>query len=146
VRPDSSLADFADWCRRHARCFADIDPWMEELVRHDVVVGARYHGTALGLQAGVPALCLTIDVRTAELCASSGLPCLPVEQLGSVDRASLRRHIRERFDPRAFTANRAAMAERFMALLRAHGLTPSPHLEPLRLAAALPEPEPALSR
>lgn len=102
--------------------FFDVDAWMEHLRRHDIVVGTRIHGTMLAIQAGVPALCLTHDSRTEELCQTMGLPHLPLDMLpqGSLDADGLLRRLR--FDPDQFDVLRRQLASRYREVLIGSGL------------------------
>lgn len=75
-RPRLSDEEFAYWCRRNMLCFANAESWMKWLRRHDFVVGPRFHGIMLAIQAGVPAGCVAHDSRTMELCQTMGLPVI----------------------------------------------------------------------
>jgi hypothetical protein len=72
--PDLSIEEFKKWSRRYARVFFNISEWMEYLRSTDFVIGARIHGVMLGLQAGVPGLCIAHDSRTREMCETMGVP------------------------------------------------------------------------
>lgn len=73
-RPLLSDEDFAFWCRRNMLCFGNAESWMRWLQRHDFVVGPRFHGIMLAIQAGVPAGCVAHDSRTLELCQTMAIP------------------------------------------------------------------------
>lgn len=53
-----------------------VDPkvWLEELADHDFSYGTRIHGNIAALLAGTPAVVLTHDSRTLELCRYFDLP------------------------------------------------------------------------
>ena len=57
-RPHLTLEEFKTWCRKRVLAFADVDHWMAWTKRYDFVVGPRFHGVMLALQAGVPAGCI----------------------------------------------------------------------------------------
>ncbi len=74
IRPELDVAEFQTWCRRHAYAFFDVPAWLAHLARFDFVVGTRFHGAMLALQAGVPAGVVAHDSRTLEMCTTMGVP------------------------------------------------------------------------
>ena len=54
--------------------FYDLDEWIEHLRGATFSFGTRFHGNMAALHAGVPALWVTHDSRTLELCEHLGLP------------------------------------------------------------------------
>lgn len=116
---------------RNITVFFDVEAWMEDLRRHDLVIGTRIHGTMLAIQAGVPAICITHDSRTEEMCQTMGIPNLPAHSLVDqpVSLASL--WDRLEFDPDAFDQNRARLAKRYVAVLEGAGVTVSRALKNL---------------
>ena len=80
---------------RRSMIVPDVERWMELLKTCDLSVGTRFHGNMVAFQAGVPAVWLTHDARTEEMCEVMGLPALPAsrfdprwspdELLGAVD-------------------------------------------------------------
>lgn len=105
---------------------------MEFLRRFDFVVGTRIHGTVLGLQSGVPALCIATDSRTLELCQTMRVPYIAakdcVERLKLED---LSRLFSDQFDAAEFDANRHALAKAYCAFLEGNGLTVAPDMKKL---------------
>ena len=69
------------WFERNAYSFHESQVWMHFLRHYDAVVGARYHGVAFGVQAGIPGVTLHIDNRTRELSATTGIPSIGVEEV-----------------------------------------------------------------
>jgi len=102
--------------------FFDVDAWMEHLRRHDLVVGMRIHGTMLALQAGVPALCLTHDARTEELCETMAVPHVSMRKLpeGPLTAAVLLQCLD--FDPDGFDQRRRSLGKRYRHVLGGAGL------------------------
>jgi hypothetical protein len=141
VHPQKSPSDFTEWTKEKAFSFFSVPAWMEFLRRFDFVVGTRIHGAILGLQAGIPSLCITHDSRTAELCQTMKIPGVPASAVAggvTVDRlASL-----FEFDPAVFDRNRQHLAAAYAAFLESNGLFPSPQLE--GLAGRRPSEPPAL--
>ena len=74
IAPQRTLDEFKSWCRQYAYACYDARSWMDFLRRFDFVVGTRFHGAMLALQAGVPAACIVHDSRTAEMCSTMGIP------------------------------------------------------------------------
>lgn len=67
------------WFRRNAYAFYDGVAWMDFLAHFDGVAGPRFHGVALGVQAGKPGVVVHIDNRTKELSSTSGIKSVSVE-------------------------------------------------------------------
>lgn len=129
------------WLRRHSAVHVNIASWMAYLRRCDGVLGMRFHGVALGVQAGIPGLVITIDSRTEELAAQAGIPWIAAQQAQQLDREELIERLlwspdlAQRFD-RARAGNAAAMA----AFLQANRLPLAGHLRALLAGMGLPEP------
>lgn len=128
--PSVTNSQFIEWCRSYVRSYFDARSWMLELSRYDVVVGARYHGVALGIQAGVPGMIFEIDSRTSELGESSGIPTVLPSDYDYLNRRTLE-SIWSKFDPDKFDDNRIMQARRFFSFLINNGLEPSDHLKSL---------------
>ena len=77
------------WLRRHGAVHVNTGSWMTYLHRCDGVLGLRFHGVALGVQAGIPGLVIAIDSRTQELSQEAGIPCIPAEQASQLDQDGL---------------------------------------------------------
>lgn len=126
--PELTLDEFKRWSRRHMRAFFDISAWMEYLRGFDFVIGARIHGVMLGLQAGVPSLCIAHDSRTRELCETMKVPFVMARDVvGGISRDDMPRLFQ--FDASEFDRNRAVLAANFGGFLRANRLTPAPWLQ-----------------
>jgi hypothetical protein len=131
----SKALGFADseaclaWFERNAYSFHEPRVWMHFLRHYDAVVGARYHGVALGVQAGIPGATLHIDNRTRELSVTTGIPSIGVEEVEGmsvesiVDAARWNEAQGERFDQNR--KKRAAWMARFITSC---GLQPSARL------------------
>lgn len=130
--PELTPDEFTRWSRKYARAFFDVSAWMEYLRGFDFVVGARIHGVMLGLQAGVPSLCIAHDSRTRELCETMKVPFVMASEVaGGMSRDDLLG--RFRFDADEFDWNRAALARAAKDFLESNGLRPA---EGLRVIAA----------
>lgn len=117
-----------------------LEPWVEDIQKHDLIIGPRFHGPALAVQSEVPGICVAIDSRTEELCASSRVPCLMAEDLtGFMDNCQ--KPAGESlvceglpsvtFDGDAFDRNRRRKAQTYVWFLREHSLKPTDHLKKL---------------
>lgn len=125
--PHYTMDEFKVWCRNYARSFYDVPSWMDSLRRYDLTIGARYHGVALALQAEKMGVTVTIDSRTTELCANTGVPYIPVAEMNfPVTRANLRKNVK--FDAKAYDQHRASQAANYVDFLQANGIKPAPFL------------------
>lgn len=82
-----------DWVARRYRLFRDVKPWFD-FNRESVsaTIGTRFHVNMASLLSGVPAVWVTHDVRTQELCDALALPNVPISEIG---RKPLRQIIEE---------------------------------------------------
>ena len=132
VDRDMSMPDFLLWMRHHAVVFYDALAWMEFLRGFDFVVGTRIHGVMLGIQVGVPGLCIVSDSRTRELCETMDVPhVFARDYLRGLGRDQLYGLFQERFDASRFDANRRRLAASYCTFLHANRLTASAELETL---------------
>ncbi len=74
LSPSSTKEEFERWFKNKSHVFFDVPEWLETIKRFDIVVGARIHGTLIGIQAGIPSLCICTDSRTLELCQIMHIP------------------------------------------------------------------------
>lgn len=121
-----SKREFRAWVERHAVVFGDVPRWLGFLRDFDFVVGTRIHGVVLGLQAGVPALCVTADSRTRELCETMAVPHIYARDFpyADLDGDRLLGLFRSRFDASEFDANRRRLAETYCGFLEENLLVP----------------------
>jgi hypothetical protein len=133
IKPGLDLEDFKLWCRVHATCFIDATSWMEHLRRFDFVVGPRFHGVMLGLQAGVPGGCIAHDSRTFELCSTMGVPVVTHRQvINGISKEQVRGLFK--FDREVFSSNRKAFAKAYIDILSAAGIQTQAYLSGLSRA------------
>lgn len=132
VDREMSIKDFRAWVRRFAAAFYDVPEWIEFLRAFDFVVGTRIHGVVLGLQAGIPALCVVSDSRTRELCETMAVPHVVARAYpGGFGRDELMSLFESRFNGDEFDANRRRLAVAYCALLQENRLVPDPVLREL---------------
>ena len=144
VRPDMALSSFIDWSIRHGDIFFDVQNWLEHYRRFDFVIGTRIHGTILGLQAGVPSVCIAHDSRTLELCQTLKVPYVLAHDVkNGIELDDLISCFK--FDADAFDRNRRALCRAYVAFLKSNRLRPAKWLVELGQyseAAALPAEAP----
>ena len=81
----------------------------------------------LGLQVGVPGLCIVHDSRTQELCETMKVPFVLASQVQSgVTRKQLTELIQ--FDPVEFDENRVRLAKNYVSFLESNKLQPADYL------------------
>jgi hypothetical protein len=124
ARPDLDLVEFKTWARKYFRVFFNVSEWMEFLRSHDFVVGTRIHGVILGLQAGIPSLCIAHDSRTRELCETMHVPFIMARDvMDGMTHDKLRASFS--FDGASFDENRRTLGRRLDELLRANDIAES---------------------
>lgn len=128
--PHYTLDEFKQWALNYARSYYDVTAWMDELRRHDLLIGPRFHGAQLGIQAERMACTVTIDTRTEEMCRETGVPFLRAADLTfPITRTSLKEVIK--FNGAAYDAHRKMKAGRYIDFLVGAGLQPAPFLKVL---------------
>jgi hypothetical protein len=75
--------------RDRAVWFIDIGHWMQKIKRSDLVIGTRFHGVTMAIQAGIPGCLYTIDSRTEELCKFTGTKYLAASIASDLDEHAL---------------------------------------------------------
>lgn len=78
-----TLNQIQSWIIQSRKCFFNVDDWRKYIKQVDFNIGARFHGNVIGLWEGVPALFLTSDSRTKELCSFFSLPQLDISNFDS---------------------------------------------------------------
>jgi hypothetical protein len=115
-----------DWFRRYSVFFDRADLWMNYMKKFDGVVGARYHGVALAVQAGIPGCVVAIDSRTRELCESTGIKYVTIMATDSMTESDIVELIPwSVHDAEIFDKNRFVKANGFVKFLENNMLTPS---------------------
>ncbi len=127
--PDA--AEFKTWALNHAIAFVHVPAWLEYLRRFDFVIGTRIHGVALGLQAGVPGICVAFDSRTRELCETMAVPHIRARDYAALGRGDLRGAFEARFDADGFDRNRRLLAQSYCEFLDGNGLRVAQHVREL---------------
>jgi hypothetical protein len=110
VRPKLTIAEFTRWMRRYGTTFIDAASWIDAMRKFDFVVGPRFHGVMLAIQAGVPGGVIAHDSRTFELCQTMGIP---VRQHNELQENFSIQDLKSMFpfDADAYDQRRAALAQ-----------------------------------
>lgn len=121
--------ELMSWYRKNASLYVEVGSWMLALKRSDFILGPRYHGVALGLQAGVPGTVIAIDSRTTELCQGTGIKYLNLEDTLTMNAEDI--IIKSKWseeDATIFDERRKIAAIGYIDFLKSNMLEPSNHL------------------
>lgn len=80
IKDKKRLASINAWINDKRKCFFELDEWRRYIREYDFSIGSRFHGNVLALWENVPALFITCDSRTQELCEHFSLPNIDVSQ------------------------------------------------------------------
>lgn len=128
IQPDMPMREFVDWSIRYGNLFSDAQRWLEHYRHFDFVIGTRVHGVILGIQSGIPSMCIIHDSGTLELCETLKIPyILAADVMDGVKRRDL--VPRFNFDAEDFDRNRRAICRRYVQFLWSNGLAPAAWLD-----------------
>jgi hypothetical protein len=131
----SHLGDIKDihrWFKSNSITFADVQNWMHYSRRFSSVIGPRYHGIAIPIQAGVPGKVITIDSRTQELSQATGIPFIPYNTVEFASPKDLSEICRwEQEDADRLNLVRVDNAYKYISFLKENGLKESSQLSNL---------------
>jgi hypothetical protein len=118
--PGEKLQDLS---KHFFRVWFDVPPWLEYLYQNaDFMIGTRIHGCIAAIQAGVPTLCVTPDMRVKELCEILKIPHVSLYdepwRSGSYTWEDIKREFEKQFDPAEFDKNREKIINGFLEFLR----------------------------
>lgn len=130
LKPNLSSDDFIRWARQYLVAFFDAADWMHYLESYDLVIGTRIHGTMVALQAGTPAICITHDSRTKEMCDFMAIPSLSAEDLGKLDSVDQVVDFIN-FDGNAFDNRRRELAGEYVYFFESNEVGVSAYLKSL---------------
>jgi polysaccharide pyruvyl transferase WcaK-like protein len=77
--------DLVAYYRKHGKLFFSIREWFDWIGSYDLSIGTRFHGNIAALLNGVPAIILTHDSRTRELCEFAAIPNEDVSNIDKLD-------------------------------------------------------------
>ncbi|MFG6179147.1 polysaccharide pyruvyl transferase family protein [Halomonas sp. THAF12] len=130
LKPGLSDKEFVGWASEHLVAFFDAADWMDHLKEYDLVIGTRIHGTMAALQAGVPAICVTHDSRTKEMCDFMSIPSLDAGDLLKLDSMDQVVDFVD-FDGSQYDGRRRELAGNYVNFLESNDVNVSPYLKAL---------------
>jgi len=129
VAPNKSMEEFKTWCRKYAYAIYDARAWLDFLRRFDFVVGTRFHGAMLAIQAGVPAAVIAHDSRTREMCETMGIPVRNYSEIKGITANNIRDYFS--FDAEEFRNKRRELLGNYLQLFKSAEIEISPQLSQL---------------
>ncbi len=115
----SQHEEFDRWLTAKRRIFFSTDEWDRFLDGFDFYMGMRFHGGIAAMQRGLPALFVTSDSRTAELCEFFSLPSIT---LGEFDEKMSLSYYMNLAYPDKFLKRLPALKENFREFARENRL------------------------
>lgn len=119
----TSTEQLVGFYRTHGRVFFSIREWFEWIATRDFSIGTRFHGNIAALLNGVPAVILTHDSRTRELCEFAAIPSIDITDVGALDVERI--HAKADFD--TFERNYREIHDMYVRFLEANDV---PHQFP----------------
>lgn len=107
------------WVTKQYRLFRDVKPWFDfnrEFV--GATIGTRFHVNMASMLSGIPAVWVTHDVRTQELCDALSLPNVAIVEVEGKTIPEIMKNVD--FEP--FFRNIEGNFEKFTRFLEASGL------------------------
>jgi hypothetical protein len=112
--------------------FSSVEAWLDFSRTCHITFGMRIHGTMIPLQAGVPAILISHDSRTAGLASHMGVPMFPAEEFGDICHDGPDKMLDSIVQQmEGYDARRATLAGVMVDYLRENALEPHPALEKL---------------
>lgn len=122
-----SKEEIIDWFLTKSQTYISVPQWFYDVSKLEFVVGTRIHGIQAALQAGTPAVCLYIDIRTKELCETMGIPHAPAENFKNDLNIEEIFDIFSKWDYKAFDENRINVAKKLKNIFISNGAMISKH-------------------
>jgi hypothetical protein len=135
IRPHLTRREFTRWCRRHMAAYIDAPSWIAAMTKFDFVVGPRFHGVMMAIQAGVPGGVISHDSRTTEMCETTGIPFVDARSIGGPLRAEDLKTMFP-FDGEAYDRRRCELAESYLTILNDASIGGSEELKALGSAGS----------
>ncbi|MCP9818149.1 polysaccharide pyruvyl transferase family protein [Synechococcus sp. Cruz-9H2] len=127
-----NLVSIRHWMRKNAYSFYDAISWIDFLQHYDFVLGPRYHGVALGVQAGRPSLCIHIDNRTRELASTTGIKSIGINEFMEMGVEDILASVKwSMAEANHFDHNRTSLAKILHEFLTSNDLQPADRLTAL---------------
>lgn len=103
----------ADYYAAMGKTFFSIEDWFAWIQDYQFSIGTRFHGNVAALLNGVPAVIVTHDSRTRELCDFAAIPSIDITDIDSIDPPTL--YMEADFE--AYTTRLQSNTEAYMAFL-----------------------------
>lgn len=107
------------WLNTHKTIFFDVDDWRGYMSDMDFSMGCRFHGNVIALWSGVPALFITVDSRTTEMCNHFKLPTI---SMNDFDAEKDIHYYYDLADYTQFNKNYALRLDEFIDFLKGNDL------------------------
>ncbi len=108
-----------DFLAHRTKVFFDVEAWLLYLTGQHLVFGTRLHGAIAGLLAGIPAVLVTHDTRTAEMARQASIPSVSAE---TVTEEIDFQQVYDACDVETFNRSASAYYKRFAEFFDANGL------------------------
>ena len=108
-----STEEFLLWARTYCHTFFDFSSWFDFYKNFDFVIGTRIHGVMIGIQCGIPSICIPHDSRTLELCVQCKIPYLSVREVIATGIDWEKVLSLPNFSPEEFDCNRNEIATNY---------------------------------
>ncbi|MFA7193818.1 MAG: polysaccharide pyruvyl transferase family protein [Candidatus Paceibacterota bacterium] len=123
ISPELTDEDFIKWFKFKSYIFSSVPEWIDTLKHFDVVVGTRIHGTMTGIQAGIPSLCICIDLRTLELCQIMHIPHIDSRNcMNGVSKEDIINTLKN-WDWKKYDSTRKELANKLLKLFQDNDIT-----------------------
>lgn len=120
IKDDENFKIILDsYTKDYSKIFFDITQWRNYAKKLDFTVGGRFHGNVIPLQAGVPAMFISIDARTQEMCEYFSFPMIKIQDF---DFNTSIKSLYEQTDYTEFNSKYKELYARFEKFSRNNGL------------------------
>ncbi len=115
--PNLNYKQISNWFLQKSDVYFSVPQWIYNHSRRNFVIGTRIHGIQAAIQAGTPAVCLYIDIRTKELCEMMKIPHAPASDFKKGITIEEALKIFDEWDYKEFDENRMEIANKIKMFL-----------------------------
>ncbi len=115
-------SEIVNWFVKNSDVYFSIPQWIYNYSRKNFVIGTRIHGIQAAIQAGTPAICLYIDIRTKELCEMMKIPHAPASDYLNGITINDIIDIFNSWDYLEFDRNRISLAKKMKSFLQINSI------------------------
>lgn len=116
---EGTLNQVKAWLSKRSNCFFEINDWRSYMRNYDFSFGMRFHGNVMALWENVPALFISNDSRTRELCEHFSLPMI---ELGAFNCERPVEYYYELADYSEFHKNYEKRRKEFVEFMEGNGI------------------------